>query len=78
MQVDLDGGANNASSSFLAPPSFQRIGIFDQPVLLYFDAGSEPSVTIFTDAPFSTSPSQVTLSGYLLDCVTTPRAAIAP
>src|SRR6516162_9617264 len=62
---------------FLAPPSFRRISLFDQPVLQYIDGGSIPVLGASTDASISTS-SQVTLSGYLLDCVTTPCAAIAP
>jgi hypothetical protein len=78
VEVDFNGDATEAFSSFLAPPSFQRTGIFDQPVLLYFDGGSEPILFTSADASFNTSPSQATLSGYLLDCVTTPCAAIAP
>jgi len=57
--------------------SFRRIDLFDQPVLQYIDGGSIPVLGASTDASISTS-SQVTLSGYLLDCVTTPCAAIAP
>jgi len=71
VEVELNG------TSFLAPPSFRHISLFDQPVLQYIDGGSIPVLGASTDASISTS-SQVTLSGYLLDCVTTPCAAIAP
>ena len=48
----------------------------DQPVLVYFDAGSAPFVFAETDVGLS-SNSDATISGYLLDCATTPCAAIA-
>ena len=48
-----------------------------QPILQYFDAVSAPFV--FADADIKqTSVSSATISGYLLDCVTTSYAAIAP
>jgi hypothetical protein len=75
VEVDLSGAANAARSSFLAPPSFQRIGLFDQPVLQYFDGGSVPVVTTVADAFFLAS--EATISGYLIDCAATPCAAIA-
>ena len=75
--VILIGGANGALSSFIAPPSFQGASQFDQPVLQYFNAGSAPSVTAVADATLI-SFSSATISGYLLDCATTPCAAIAP
>ena len=76
-RVILDGGANNAVSSFLAPPSFLGESLFDQPVLQYFDAGSAPLLSALADINLS-SASSGTISGYLLDCATTPCAAIAP
>ena len=75
--VILIGGANGALSSFIAPPSFQGASQFDQPVLQYFNAGSAPSLTAVADATLI-SFSSATISGYLLDCATTPCAAIAP
>ena len=75
--VILEEGANGALSSFIAPPSFQGASQFDQPVLQYFNAGSAPSLTAVADATLI-SFSSVTISGYLLDCATTPCAAIAP
>jgi hypothetical protein len=76
-QVVLEGGANGALSAFIAPPTFLDASFFDQPVLQYFDAGSVPFV--FTEALINPSPaSSAAISGYLLDCATTPCAAIAP
>jgi hypothetical protein len=76
-QVTLEGGANGAFSSFFAPPSFLEGISVDQPVLQYFDAGSLPFV--FTESDINpSSASTATISGYLLDCATTPCAAIAP
>jgi hypothetical protein len=75
-QVSLSGGANGAVSSFLAPPSFQGVIQFDQPVLQYFDAGSAPSLGATADTTLL-SVSSATIFGYLLDCTTTPCAAIA-
>ena len=76
-RVTLDGGANGALSSFIAPPSFQGHLLFDQPVLQYIDAGSAPSVSALADIILD-SNSKATISGYLLDCATTHCAAIAP
>jgi hypothetical protein len=76
-RVTLDGGANGALSSFIAPPSFLGETAFDQPVLQYFDAGSAPVLGALTDINLQ-SGSSATISGYLLDCATTPCAAIAP
>ena len=72
-QVSLEGGANGGFSDFsFQPPIF----FVDQPVLVYFDAGSAPFVFAETDVGLS-SNSDATISGYLLDCATTPCAAIA-
>jgi hypothetical protein len=76
-KVNLSGGANQAVSSFLAPRSFQGASQFDQPVLQYFDAGSAPFLLAEADTTLN-SVSSATISGYLLDCATTPCAAIAP
>jgi hypothetical protein len=75
-QVNLSGGANQAATLLLAPPSFLGASQFDQPVLQYFDAGSAPFLFATADVTLS-SVSIATLSGYLLDCATTPCAAIA-
>ena len=76
-QVTLEGGANGAFSSFIAPPSFLRASLFDQPVLQYFDAGSTPILVAIADVML-TSVSSATISGYLLDCAKTPCEPIAP
>ena len=76
-RVTLDGGANDALSSFIAPPSFLGEILFDQPILQYFDAGSVPVLGATADIMLD-SNSSATISGYLLDCATTPCAAIAP
>ena len=65
-------------SSFIAPPSFQGEILFDQPVLQYIDAGSAPILGAIADTMLNSAPSSATISGYLLDCATTPCAAIAP
>ena len=74
---EFERGAHGALSSFIAPRLFQGVSLFDQPVLQYFDAGSAPSLTAVADTTLI-SFSSATLSGYLLDCATTPCAAIAP
>jgi hypothetical protein len=75
--VTLEGGANSAFSSFIAPPSFQGQILADQPILQYFDAESTPKLNATADLTLS-SASSAAISGYLLDCATTPCAAIAP
>jgi hypothetical protein len=76
-QVTLENGANGASSFFIAPPPFLGSILFDQPVLQYFDAGSPPLVFAEADSRPS-GVSRATISGYLLDCATTPCEPIAP
>ena len=50
---------------------------FNQPIRLFFDAGSIPKVGVTLGASTS-GASFFTLSGYMLDCSTGPCAAIAP
>jgi|SRR6516162_8135157 len=76
-RVTLDGGANGAFSSFIAPTPFLGDSLFDQPVLQYFDAGSTPILVAIADVML-TSVSSATISGYLLDCAKTPCEPIAP
>jgi hypothetical protein len=76
-RVIFEGRANAAFSSFIAPPSFLGEIVFDQTVLQYFDAGSAPFLGALADINLR-SGSSATISGYLLDCATTPCAAIAP
>jgi hypothetical protein len=77
-QVVLEGGPNDAFSTFVAPPSFLGQGLFDQPVLQYIDAGSAAHLITFADVGVNSILGSATISGYLLDCQTTPCAAIAP
>jgi hypothetical protein len=76
VQVRAFGGGG--ASSFFAPFSLPSTA-FDQPVLLYFDAGDNPSVTV--EADNTTVPTReggfLVLTGYLLDCNAAPCAAIA-
>ena len=76
-QVQLEGGGIFLTS-FNAPPSFLGRIQIDQPVLQYIDAGSEPLVFTHSDInPSAGSVSAASLSGYLLDCATTPCQPIA-
>jgi hypothetical protein len=76
VQLGLTGGTNEGGASFLAPPSFRRNGLFDQPVLQYFDGGSIPVLFASPDATIQFGTA--TISGYLLNCATTPCQPIAP
>ena len=76
-RVTMDGGANGAFSSFIAPTPFLGDSLFDQPVLQYFDAGSTPILVAIADVMLN-SVSSATISGYLLDCAKTPCEPIAP
>jgi hypothetical protein len=54
--------------------------VFDQPVLLYFDAGQGFSLTVTVGGSANFHPSfslTASASGYLLDCAVTPCGAIA-
>jgi hypothetical protein len=59
---------------------------FDQPTLLYLDAGAQPFVSIAGFAVAIQSGTQailqegsvITISGYLIDCSASPCAPIAP
>lgn len=51
-------------------------GAFDQPVLVYYDAGKQPKAMIGFDVLASVSV-HFTLTGYLLDCNLAPCAPIA-
>jgi hypothetical protein len=80
VQVGISGSANSGFSGFLAPIAGIR-SFFDQSVLQYFEAGSQPSVFIESDKVFNliSNAQPVTLTGYLLKCsAATPCAPIAP
>jgi hypothetical protein len=68
-----------ASSTFFAP-SVNKLSLFDQQVLVYFDAGTTPSVLAAADgANFlpAVVTQVMTLTGYMLDCDASPCAPIA-
>jgi hypothetical protein len=73
------GATVDDSITFFAPFSLALVA-FDQAVQLYVDAGGSPSVTVVADNG-KTLPndfgSQLTLTGYLLDCTAAPCAPIA-
>ena len=69
-----------ASSTFFAP-SVNKLSVFDQQVLVFFDAGTTPSVSAAADgANFlpAVVTQVMTLTGYMLDCNASPCAPIAP
>ena len=74
--------ANNGVSPFLVPVGAgvfanSFFSAFDQPVVFYIDPAGKP--TVVASAPNSViSNTQVTLTGYLLDCTVNTCAAIAP
>jgi hypothetical protein len=53
---------------------FHATSLFDQSVLLYFDAGKQPLTQV--SAP-NIQFADITLTGYMLDCTIAPCAAIA-
>jgi hypothetical protein len=72
--VNLSGPRQGIS--FFAP-FVSNVSSFDQPVLLYFDSGESVGVGISLFATNFTFDQNMTLIGYLLDCVASPCAAIA-
>jgi hypothetical protein len=61
---------------FFFAPFIGSVSLFDQPTLLYFDAGAVP-VLSYSVAGSNFSSNLVTLTGYLLDCTASPCAPIA-
>jgi hypothetical protein len=78
-----DGVSNSGTSTFFAtvagnsfsPQSF--ISAFDQPTQYYIDAAGTPTIIANADNSSITN-SQVTLTGYLLDCTVNTCTPIAP
>jgi hypothetical protein len=71
LHVNLPGiGADDFSATATASPIF----VFDQPVLLYVDAGAFALVDV---SGAGITSIEVNLAGYMLDCTTGPCAAIA-
>ena len=75
LPVTFLGGANGGFSSFIAQPGIGSLIQVDQPVLQYFDAGSKPILNVNGDLTLTSG--NATISGYLLDCATTPCQPIA-
>ena len=77
VQVKAFGG--DGTTGFFAQFSLQSTA-FDQPILLYVDAGDSPFVVV--EADNGTDPAlsggSLTLTGYLLDCNAAPCTPIAP
>jgi hypothetical protein len=63
---------------FFAPanPEHSR-SMFDQPVLIYADAGATLEVELDFNSSATFGGNGLTLSGYLLDCTASPCAPIA-
>jgi len=77
-----DNKTGNNFSAFFVPTNVTgsgSIGLFDQAVLDYLDAGDFAIVEVdaFGSAVFATGTQDVILTGYLLDCSAAPCAAIA-
>jgi hypothetical protein len=64
-------------TSLFFTPTLGGLNNFDQPVLVYFDGGQQPSVTAFGPTFVGSSSEIMTLTGYLIDCSAAPCAAIA-
>jgi hypothetical protein len=80
--VEVDVGNPNvestgfhAKAAFFGPLIGINVTIFDEAVLVYFDAGATPTVSIHTGVTINDFA--VTLSGYLLDCTASQCAPIA-
>jgi hypothetical protein len=80
VSIFLVNNDHTASSTFFAP-SVNKLSVFDQQVLVFFDAGATPSVLAAADgANFlpAVVTQVMTLTGYMLDCNASPCAPIAP
>jgi hypothetical protein len=72
----VTGNGGFTPSSFFAP-SLGTATAFDQPVLVYYDAGQQPTVLISGPTFPANFGDDITMTGYLLDCSAAPCAAIA-
>jgi hypothetical protein len=79
IQISVVDHSNNILGSVSAPA--QPEAIFGGPLTANFDAQDQALVQANVFAPFGitmiAAPQQVTLTGYLLDCVAAPCSAIA-
>jgi hypothetical protein len=69
-------GGFSATLSFVFTGSVIGTGSFDQPVLLYADAGDQVEAFL-VGASGAFGGAFVLLTGYMLDCTIAPCAAIA-
>jgi hypothetical protein len=74
--VAVDLGGPRQAISFFAP-FINTLSLFDQPVLLYFDGGESVGVSISVGSTNFIFDQNITLVGYLIDCVEGPCAPIA-
>jgi hypothetical protein len=75
--VSFVENSQGAVSVFNVATPQQPFIIFDQPVLVYLDAGESPSAGVETGSVGTLANGQFTLTGYLLDCTITACAPIA-
>jgi hypothetical protein len=71
----LQNGNITVLTTFL-PPISGNVTEFDQPVLVYFDAGQSPEAITGSLSATAVNAS-FSLTGYLLDCTIAPCTAIA-
>ena len=67
---------SSLASLFFPPPPQGGYVLFDQPVLIYWDAGTTPYVQTNSVTGFL-SNSIIVMTGYMLDCSVAPCAPIA-
>ena len=75
----VNASLNEQSGFFLSiilAPVIGSVSRFDQPVLVYYDAGQQPFAE-FQAVGATVTAATITLTGYMLDCTVAPCAAIA-
>jgi hypothetical protein len=64
-------------STFFAPLNSSGVSVFDQPVRFYVDQSQFFTITVIVQsAQFNNVTQQMTVTGYLIDCLAGPCAAI--
>jgi hypothetical protein len=78
LDLELLGPHQELLSDFFIP-FFGFVSAFDQPVLVYLDAGTAPSVFLGSQhsGTLTVNLGTVALTGYVVDCTTSPCAPIA-
>jgi hypothetical protein len=72
---NVESSGTHAKAAFFGPLIGINVTIFNEPVLVYFDAGATPTVSIHTGVTINDFA--VTLAGYLLDCTASQCTPIA-